>query len=245
MNKTKATLLLFLIAIPLLTFTRTVQSQQYTTLTLTNLVTNTQASTVTAGTQTQTTTQPQLRSIFSAPVTIPGTHGVCGIYFQQAFNATAGDILTGTLTSNSKVDLYVLTDAAFQAWSHQVVAGGNCTPSNPVLIRHDTTSYNYTATIQSSGVYQIIMNNLSHSTVVAQLSATIATMGPGMITMTMYSTIMQETVQTVMQTSTQTVESSSGAPSVATPLLIGVVVILIIAALVYVVVVKRRPLSAK
>jgi hypothetical protein len=174
-------------------------------------------------------------------VTIPGTHGVCGIYFQQPFNATASETLAGTLTSSSKVDFYVMTQAIFQSWSHQIVAGGNCTPASLILGQHDTTSYNFTTTIPSTGLYQIVVNNLSHSTVTVQLSASLSTATPGLATMTLYSTTMQEYVQTIMQNSTMPVQSSGGSSSMTNTLLIaGVVIILLIIAVAYVMRSKRR-----
>jgi guanyl-specific ribonuclease Sa len=218
---------------------QSVQSQQYTTATMTTLTTSTQPSTIVVDTETMTTNQTQSRSIFSAPVTIPGTHGVCGIYFQQPFNATAGSTLSGTFTSNSKVDFYVMTQGVFHSWSHQVVAGGNCTPSSLILSQHDTTSYNFTTTIPSTGLYQIIVNNLSESTVTAQLTASLSTTTPSMATVTVYSTTMQEYVQTIMQNSTGTLQASSGSMNTTLPIAIGVIII-ILAVVAYTIRTKRN-----
>jgi hypothetical protein len=235
-----SSLLVLLIAVSLLSIAQTAQSQQYTTTTITSLITNTQSSTVAVATQTLNTTQAQSASIISAPFTIPGTHGICGIYFQQAFKGTAGSVLTGSLNSSSSVDLYVMTDSAFQAWSHQVVAGGTCTPSNPLLSQHNITApYYFTTPIPADDRYQIIVNNLSHSTVTVQLNASLATTLPALVTTTMYSTLMQENVQTILQTTTQTVQSAL-APTI-DPVTIGIVVlILILIAIAAYVIVKRR-----
>jgi hypothetical protein len=235
-----ASLLIVLTVFSFLTVVQTVRSQQYTTATMTTFITSTQPSTVAVGTETLTTAQGQSSSILSAPVTIPGTHGVCGIYFQQPFNATSGDTLTGTLTASSKVDFYVMTQVIFQAWSHQIVAGGNCTPSSLILSQLGTTSYNFTTTIPATGLYQIVVNNLSETIVTAHLSASLSTTAPALVTTTMYSTTMQEYVQTIMQNSTGTIQSSSGSPDETIPIVIGVVIILILVAVGYVMMAKRR-----
>ena len=108
--------------------------------------------------------------IFSGPVTLPPTHGVCGQYFFEAFTAGAGTVVYGNLTSNHGVNLYLLTDIGFKAWSRQIVAGGICIPSNPVLIQQNATAYNFTATITSGGKYDIVLNNLSHTSVTSTLA---------------------------------------------------------------------------
>ena len=237
--KVWASLLFVLIVLSFLSVAQSVQSQQYATVTATSLMTSTQPSSVAAGTLTLTTSQGQSSSIFSAPVTIPGTHGVCGIYFQQPFNATAGDTLTGTLNSSSKVDFYVMTQAIFQAWSHQIVAGGNCTPSSLISSQRGTSSYNFTATIPSTGMYQLVVNNLSESTVTVQLSASISTIAPAVVTTTMYSTTMQEYVQTIMQTSTETMQATSGSVDYTLPIAVGVLIVILVA-VAFVVRAKRR-----
>jgi hypothetical protein len=237
MLKGKFATSLILLLIPLLLMaSQTVQSQEYTTTT--TLAT----STVAVGTQTLTTTQPQTRPIFSAPVTIPPTHGVCGIFFVQPFNATAGDVLTGTMTSDSKVDFYLMTDTAFQAWGRQVVAGGTCTPGSLVLSQQATTSYNFTTSIPSNGVYQLVLNNLSHSTVTAQLTVGLTVATPTIATATVYSTVTQENVLTIMQTSMQ----STGGPTSGTmPLIVVALIVVILAVVVYAARKKRHHPASK
>ena len=233
-----SSLFVLLIVISLFSITETVQSQQYTTATITSLTTNTQSSTVAVGTQTQSTTQAQSASVISAPVTIPPTHGICGIYFQQAFKATAGSVITGTLNASSSVDLYVMSDTVFAAWSHQVVAGGTCSPANPTLSQRNTTSYRFTATIPADGGYEIIINNLSHSTITAQLNASLITTQPVLATITIYSTLTQESVQTIQQTTTETMLAAGPAID---PITIGIVIlILVLLAIAAFVFVKRR-----
>jgi hypothetical protein len=238
--KVWASIFVAIMVLSFLSVAQSVQSQQYTTATMTVLTTSTQASTVAVGTETMTTNQGQSRVIFSAPVAIPGTHGVCGIYFQQPFNATAGETLTVTFTSNSKVDFYVMTQPVFQSWSHQIVAGGNCTPSSLILSQHGTTSYNFTTTIPSTGFYQIIVNNLSESVVTAQLTASLSTTTPSMFTTKMYSTTMQEYVQTIMQNSTGTMQASNASTDYTLPVVVGVIII-ILAVAVYFMRAKRSP----
>jgi len=239
--KAWAGLLAVLVVLSILSFAQTAQSQQYTTATVTSLLTGTQPSTVAVGTETMTMTAVQSSPIFSAPVTIPGTHGVCGIYFQQAFNASAGQTLTGNLTASTKVDLYVMTQSAFQAWSHQVVAGGTCTPASPVLSQLDTTSYNFTTPLPSGGRYQIVVNNLSQSTVTAHLTASLSTTQPALTTTIIYSTTMLEIIQTIMQNSTGTIQSSSGSTSDTLPMAAGIIIIIIIGVAAYFMKSRRSP----
>ena len=47
--------------------------------------------------------------------------------------------MSGNLTADNKVDFYVMTDAAYQDWSHKIVAGGNCTPASLLLSQKATT----------------------------------------------------------------------------------------------------------
>jgi hypothetical protein len=120
----------FLFVVCLLVAAQTVRSQQYATTTVTSMMTSSQVSTVAVGTQVITTASGQIMPVYAgSTVRIPGTHGVCGVYFVQTFNGTAGQVLTGSVNASSAVDVYVMTLAAFQAWEHQVVAGGDCIPS--------------------------------------------------------------------------------------------------------------------
>jgi len=231
-----------LLLLPLLTLGSQVASgQQY--VTLTNTVTNIQTSTVAVGTQTLTTMTVQPRPIFSAPFTIPPTHGVCGVYFVQAFNATNGDILSGTLTMDNKADLYVMADKTFQAWSHQVVAGGTCAPPSPLILQQGETSYNFSTTIPANGVYELVVNNLSHSTVTAQLNFALTTPTTAASTTTAYSTMTQQVIQTMVQSSIQTVQSSGG-PDLTT-LAVGIIAVIVILAIGYVALTKRRRTAEK
>ena len=127
------------------------------------------AATQTIQNQYATATSGQVTPIFSGPETIPGTHGVCGEYFVQPFNGTTGEVLNGTVTANSAVDVYVMTSTVYKAWQHQVVAGGDCTPSSLVASQKNTTSYTLNTAIPATGTYALIVNNLSHKTVTTQI----------------------------------------------------------------------------
>jgi len=231
-----------LLLLPLLMLgSQLVNGQQY--VTITNTVTTVQTSTVAIRTQTVTTTTAQPRPIFSAQITIPPTHGVCGVYFVQAFNATSGDILSGTLTMDNKADLYLIADKSFQAWSHQlsVVVGRTCAPQNPLILLQGGKSYNFSATIPSNGVYELVVDNLSLSTVTAQLNAALTT--PTTAAITAYSTITQQVIQTLTQTSTQTAQLGGG-PDLTT-LAVGIIAVIVIVAIAYVALMKRRRTGKK
>ena len=236
-----------LLLVSLLAATQTVRSQQYATTIITSLVTSSQVSTVAVGSQVMTTTAGQTTPIFSGPVPIPGTHGVCGIYFPQAFNGTAGQILVGSVTANSPVNVYVMTAAVFQAWSHQVVAGGNCVPSSVVATEKNTTSYNFTTPIPSTGVYDLVVNNLSESAVTAQVNANLTSSAPSPVTVVAYSTVTQQMIQTLMQTSVQTQttqQPTSSGPDMTTVAGV-IIVIVVIAGLAYLAKTRRGKTGSK
>jgi heme/copper-type cytochrome/quinol oxidase subunit 4 len=193
----KFLIVLVLLVAPFLAISQTVGGQADVTQTATTMVTNSQTSTVTMEGSVVTSNSSQMHPIISSSLTLPPTHGVCGTYFVQPFNGTSGAEFSGNLISDNKVDFYVMTDAAFQAWSHQVVAGGNCTPASLVLSQKGTTDYNFTIQIPSDGLYQIVVNNLSASTVTAHLSANLTTSTPVTLTMVTYSTSTQANVQTL------------------------------------------------
>ena len=234
-----------LLLVSLLAATQTVRSQQYATTTLTSLVTSSQVSTVAVGTQVMTTTAGQITPIFSGSVPIPGTHGVCGIYFPQAFNGTAGQILVGSVTASSSVNVYVMTASVFQAWSHQVVAGGNCVPPSVVASQKNTTSYNFSTPIPSTGVYDLVVNNLSESAVTAQVNANLASSAPSPVTVVAYSTVRQQMIQTLLQTSvqTQTQQTASSGPDMTT--LAGVIIVIVVIAAAAYLAKTRRGKTAK
>jgi len=216
-----------ILLVPLLSAAQFVQSQQYSSTTLTSLVTGSQVNTVAVGTQVLTTNQGQVVPVFAGSVTIPGTHGVCGVYFVQAFNGTANQVLSGSVSAKSNVDVYLMTAPAFQAWTHQIVAGGTCTPASLVASQRGTTLYNYTVTIPADGVYDLVVNNLSHSTVVAQVNASLSASAPTLVTVAVYSTVTQQMVQTVMQTSVATMQPTSSGPDPTTLAAIALVIVII------------------
>jgi len=221
----------FLLLVSLLGVAQSVQSQQYATTTLTTLVTSNQPSTVTVGTQVVTTTTGHVTPVYVGPnVTITGTHGVCGEYFVQPFNGIAGEVLTGSVSASGAVNIYLMTSTEYAAWEHQVVAGGTCTPSNSVGSQISTRSYPMNIMIPATGTYDLVVHNLSKSTVTTQITANLVAAAPSLLTMVAYSTVTQPMVQTLMQASTQTVQSTSSAPDMTAVIFI----IIIIAAAAYI-----------
>jgi len=238
MNHGKYLLTALILLIPILSAGQLVQSQQYSTTTLTNLSTGSQVSTVAVGTQVLTTYQGQSTPVFAGPVTIRGTHGVCGEYFVQAFNGTANAVFSGSVSANSTVNVYLMTGPAFQAWEHEVVAGGICTPASPVASQVGTTSYNYTVTIPATGVYDLVVNNLSTSTVVVQVNANLSASAPTLVTVVAYSTVTQQMVQTVMQTSVATMQPTSSGPDPTT--IAAIILVIVVIAVVAFVAMRKR-----
>lgn len=221
--------ILLMLTVPLMATGRIVGGQAYNTQTVTTPVTNSQVSTITVGTSVATSTVPLAQVIFSSPFTLPPTHGVCGIYFDQPFNATTGQSVVGNLTASSKVDFYILTNKAYQAWSHQIVAGGNCTAGNAVLSQKDTILYNFTNTIPANGTYQIVVNNLTNSTVNAHLTVNLITSSLSMTTIVIYSTLTQPSVETLTLITLATAQAQ-GSPVDTFTIIIGVLVVVIIIA---------------
>lgn len=107
------------------------------------------------------------------PVVIPASHGDCGIYFYQVFNATAGEVFTSSVSANSSVNIYVMTTTGFDEWQHQVLVGGDCTPSNLLASQINTTNYSLDVKIPATGTYYLVVNNLSYSTVTAKITANV------------------------------------------------------------------------
>ena len=228
MNNGKYLIITLTLLVPLLSAAQIAQSQLYSTTTLTTLATGSRVNTVTVGTQTLTTNQGQSIRVFAGSVTIPSTHGVCGVYFVQVFNGTANQVFSGSITATSSVNIYLMTTPAFQAWSHQIVAGPTCTPASLVASQLATTSYNFTVTIPSDGLYDLVVNNLSHSTVVAQVNANLSASAPTLATEVAYSTVTQQMVQTLMQTSVETMQPTSSGPAPTTLAAIGIVIVIIV-----------------
>jgi len=239
----------FLLLTSFLAATQTVQSQQYATTTLATILTTNQVSTVAAGTQVVTTTTNQTTLVFSGPKTIPGTHGVCGEYVFIPVNGTTGEVLSGSVMANSPVNVYLMTSTVYQAWEHQVVAGGTCTPSSVVGGQENITSYAFNMPIPASGIYDLVVHNLSESTVTAQVTANLTSAAPSMVTVVAYSTVTQQMIQTLMQTSVQTLaqtttQTSSGGPDMTTIGVVVIVIIIIVAAA-YLATARRRKAGKK
>jgi len=219
-----------LLIVPLLVGGEVVQGQANSTVTtnVTLTSTGTQVNSVLVGTSVTSFTMPQLARIFSGAITLPPTHGVCGQYIVQSFIATAGAIVSGSLTSNNSVDFYFMADTVFQAWTHQIIAGGNCTPANALLSRHGTTSFNFNATIRSDGKYDLVLNNLSNKTVNVNLNADISTFVAAHTTIVLYSTTTIFPVYLITLTSVE-VQPAQNQSSPDNVILISVALIIVIA----------------
>lgn len=233
-------IILVLLMLPILALSQTVRSQGYITQTVTTIITNTQMSTVTIEGSILTSNSSRLQPIFSSSLTLPPTRGACGTYFVQSFNATLGAELSGNLTADNKLDLYVMTDASYEDWSHRVVAGGNCTATNILLGQKGTKSYNFTIQTLNDGLYQIVVNNLSTSTVNAHLNAEILTSAPVTLTMVSYSTSTQPNVQTLTLI---TLQQSAPQATDNSALIFGVIILAII--LVIALIARKRPAKSQ
>ena len=223
MLKGKYLVVLVLLTLPFLLVSGPARGQGFVTQTLTTILSNTQVNTATQGSVVTGNTS-LARSIFAYPFTLPATHGVCGTYFEQPFNATSGTELLGSFTADGKVDLYVLTDSAYKDWTHKIVAGGNCTPTS-LLLQKGTTSYNFTLQVPADGLYQIVVNNLSHSTVNGHLTVSILASAPVTSTIEAYSTYTQSNVQTLTLI---TLEQTAPQGSDNSILIIGALVVVVI-----------------
>ena len=222
---------LVLVLLPVLSLSRSAAGQTFVTSTVTTLVTNSQSSTITVQPSIATSTTPQSLPIFSASITLQPSRGGCGEYFVQPFNATAGEDLSGTLSSDGEVDFYVMATADFQTWNHQAAVGGKCLSPTAMLSEHGTTFFNFTSKIAHDGSYQIIVNNVSNSTVTAYLMAELVTAIPVPVTNVVYSTLTQSTVQTLtLITLLGLPEESSSQNSIFLTSVIGLCVVVILIA---------------
>jgi hypothetical protein len=228
--RSKNIITLLLLIVPLMMTVQTAESQTYSTVTtvITSTVTNVELSSATVGSTVATSTQLQPTLIFSGTIQIPPTHGVCGEYSVQSFTASPGTMVYGNMTANAGVNFYLLSDAAFQAWSTQVVAGGVCTPSNSLVMQQNVTAYNFSATIASAGKYDIVLHNLSHATVSANLIVNSATVTSIPVTMVLYSAMTQSSLLTLVQSSVevQTTQATSS-PDILTWLLVVLIVVIV------------------
>jgi hypothetical protein len=113
----------------------------------------------------------QVTPVFVGPVSLPASHGVCGTYVFQTFKGTSGEVLKGSVSASSSVNVYVMTATEFQAWQLRLLPGGTCTPANTVASQLDTTSYGLDATMPVTGTYCLVISNLSFSAVTAEITA--------------------------------------------------------------------------
>jgi hypothetical protein len=118
-----------------------------------------------------TTSSSATTQLVSTTVTLPeSAEGSCGVSFKAGFNATAGQILTGSVSASTVVGIYVMTPEADQAWVYQFKwAGGSCTPSNVVASLQGSTSYGINVRIPSNGNYELIIVNPSQTSITAQI----------------------------------------------------------------------------
>jgi len=224
---------------PILSLSQTVAAQGYFTSTITTMITNSRLTIVTVRPSVTTSTTPESQPIFSSSITLEPSHGGCGSYFEHPFNATAGEDLSVTLSADSQVDFYVMAATDFQAWSLQMRAGGACSSPTPLLSQRGTTAFNFTSRIANNGTYQMIVNNLSNSTVTTNLTATLYSSIPIKVTVVNYSTLAESNVQTLTLITLLT--SPEENPSQNSTLIVSGGTILIILILIAFLVFRRRP----
>jgi archaellum component FlaF (FlaF/FlaG flagellin family) len=117
-----------------------------------------------------TTSSSDTTSIISTTLTLPPTQGDCGVRLEGGFNATAGQILTGSVSASTMIDVYVMTTATYQAWVYQYRwEGGGCTPSSFVASWQGRTSYSISLTIPADAFYAYVIVNPSGTTITAQI----------------------------------------------------------------------------
>lgn len=232
-------LTLLLVIIPCLVMTQTTNGQTFTN------------NTVTIATSLATSTQLRSQPIFPIPpqvgtITIPPTHGVCGVYFVQAFNATAGDVISGIVRANNAVNLYILHETGFKAWSNRILGGGVCTPARSLLDNENTASYNFTVPIPTDDQYELILHNLSTASIVANLNINRET--SALVTMTRYSTITavsQSSIQTIFQSSLQTSVQAAATTSQSNWVWAALIIIVILAIISYLITKRKRRESSR
>ena len=118
-------------------------------------------------------------------------------------------------------------------------------PPSPVYSQTGGTSYALNTTIPASGPYELVVHNLSESTVTVQLTANLTTTAPSAVTIIIYSTVTQQMVQTLNQTSIQTLQPTASSGPDMTTLAAVIGVIIIIAAAAYVAKTRRSNAEKK
>jgi hypothetical protein len=118
-----------------------------------------------------TTSSSVTTQVVSTTVTLPAPgESSCGVSFKAGFNATAGQILTGSVSASTVVGVYVMTPAADQAWVYQFKwEGGSCTPSSSVAILQNSASYDVNVRIPTDGNYELIIINPSETSITVQI----------------------------------------------------------------------------
>jgi len=105
------------------------------------------------------------------PVTLSKSHGACGIYTYQAFNATAGQLFTSSVSANNSLNIYLMNATQYTVWQHQIFSGGICTPPESIANQVNVTSDVLNAKIPATGIYYLILSNLLSSTATAKVTA--------------------------------------------------------------------------
>ena len=123
----------------------------------TQVVTSYSYSTVPISTVTSTSTGQQNLLTDTIALQPAGFH-YCGEYDVEDFTASAGSI-SGTVTSDHPIDVYLVSNAVLTEWIKAASCDG---PSQVLYARTQTTNYNFTANLPSSGEYEILFLNHSH-----------------------------------------------------------------------------------
>ena len=83
------------------------------------------------------------------------------------------------------------------------------------------------------GTYELVVNNLSETSVTAQIRAALATSSLSLVTAVEYSTVTQQMIQTMMQASVQTIQTTSSESNTRALAAAALVIVIVAAAVAY------------
>jgi len=249
-------LLLLFSVLPLMAITDQALGQSYTTITrlatITTQMAYTQAESVTAGSVVTTSTQQLSEAVYSGSVSIgaPSTLMFCGEYLPLNFTAVAGQSLNVSLTSDNKVDVYLMNDQEYKAYTQRGGVDEDCKPlTSPIIDKEDLTNTNFGLNIATSGTYYLILINLSrNSGVNMNVSVSLSSVSTATLNLQLFSATSTTVIEELTQTSTfvqeQTIQSGGFSTGSNLPLLVGIIIVIVAGVVGYVVFHGRKKISS-
>lgn len=236
-----------LLVLPILFAQSPIAAQSFTTITnittLTSQTTRTAYSIFTSGTSYSTTTVSPILLDSTVQVTPPENGRFCRIEFVN-FDAVAHVQISGTITATSNVQVYLVSDASYQAWLSS--ENRYCDPSDsnvPVLTSLGPgKSFNWKWTPSADGTYWFFVDNSdtvqSPTVHLLLVSQPVATTQANYVYATVQNTIVGTHTETM--TSYQTQQIQNLLPSTGNTTWITIIAVIVIIAVVAFLLLRAR-----